>query len=247
MSAYTARLKKMTPQVKAQMEDYTPGGAFAVHPEGTFNFRVQASLEETKKEPIRMMVSWIFTNAGDEYEGRKAYERTIIEDNKVGLHICRNHIEDLGLSWPEENFAKIEDVLDVINSAPPLVSIDVGIKKKDGYENNTFKFLELLADDGSALPTEETASEEFTESESESEPETDPNQTKLITLCKSFEVKDIDDSMSISEISAKLKMKKIQFPEEQLQPEEIELLKEVGPSLIEKKKTTPAKRTLSKK
>jgi hypothetical protein len=247
MSIYAARLKKMTTQAKKQMEDYVPGGR-SVHPAGEFKFKVQAELGETNKEPARMQISFQFTNAEGDYEGRKAFVNCIIEggkdDGKTAKQICRGYFEDLGKEWPEDDLSKIEKIIDEINAEPPLVSARVTIRKsgeEKQYENNNVTITEVL---NGETPAEDLPQDDANTSESPA----DENQTKMLTLCEAFSLEGFDGSMSTEDIAAKLKKDKIKFKEEELQPEERRLLEEVDSSLIEwtKKAVEPKKRVVSR-
>ena len=86
--SFKNKLAQMQENMKSQMADYTPGGNFTPVPDGEYQFRVKAGLDETKKEPARLMVSWCFVVADGEYEGRQVWNNTILEGNKVGAQIA---------------------------------------------------------------------------------------------------------------------------------------------------------------
>ena len=235
MSVYTERLKKMQGNMDEQMADYTPGG-FSLIPEGEYTCRVQATLDETKKDPKRLMVVWSFTVAEGNAMGKKVFDRTIIQDNKVGAQICRGRVEDLGYDWPEK-VVDLEKVLEVITGNPPLVEIRVthsASKGKDGkdYTNTNVRILDVL--DGQ--PDDQAQAEMV---EAEQVTNDDPNLPGLLALCGSYQLSYIDDSMNVAAIVAALRENGATFKEEDLQPEELTLLEEVNAEFIERKPVPP--------
>lgn len=248
MSKYTDRLKRMQGAVTEQMEDYVPGG-FSLLPEGEYAFRVQAILDETKKEPKRLMVTWQFTVAEGDSEGKKLFDRTIIEDNKTGLQICRGRVEDLGFEWPV-SIVNIEAVLEEISANPPLVQARVTHEKSTNketgkeYVNARIRVMDILETSAPA-PAEETPAEETPMDPEETPTEQDPDQVALLALCGSFGFADANDGMTSGEIVEALKAADVKFPQKDLQPEELELLERVADELIEKPVAPPARRTVT--
>jgi hypothetical protein len=242
MGIYANRLKQMQKTMTQQMDDYTPGG-FSLLPEGEYTFRVQATLDETKKEPPRIMVVWKFTVAEGDAVGKSVFDRTIIEDNKTGAQICRGRLEDLGHEWPEE-IVKLESLLEAVTANPPLVEGRVTHESstgKDGtkYTNARIRITNVL--DG--IPGGDTV----TPSEPQ-EAETDSNLSGLLAICGSYQLDYIDDSMDSSAIIAALKENGATFKAEDLQPDELAVLEAVDATLIEKPKpVTPTRKVVGKK
>jgi hypothetical protein len=224
------------------MDDYTPGG-FSLLPEGEYTFRVQATLDETKKEPPRIMVVWKFNVSEGDAVGKSVFDRTIIEDNKTGAQICRGRLEDLGHEWPEE-IVKLESLLEAVTANPPLVEGRVTHESstgKDGtkYTNARIRITNVL--DG--IPGGDTV----TPSEPQ-EAETDSNLSGLLAICGSYQLDYIDDSMDSSAIIAALKENGATFKAEDLQPDELAVLEAVDATLIEKPKpVTPTRKVVGKK
>jgi hypothetical protein len=242
MGIYTNRLKQMQKTMDQQMDDYTPGG-FSLLPEGEYTFRVQATLDETKKEPKRLMVVWKFTVAEGDALGKSLFDRTIIEDNKVGAQICRGRLEDLGHEWPEE-ITKLESLLEAVTANPPLVEGRVTHENstgKDGtkYTNARIRLTNVLE----GIPGGD-AVESMDEPQ---EAETDSNLSGLLAICDSYQLDYIDDSMDISAIVAALKENGATFKAEDLRPDELAVLEAVDATLIEKPKPTPARKVVGKK
>lgn len=238
MGIYADRLKRMQKSMDEQMADYTPGG-FSLLPEGEYSARVQATLDETKKEPKRLMVTWAFTVSEGNSEGRKVFDRTIIEDNQIGAQICRGRIEDLGYVWPED-ITELEDLLETITANPPCVAIRVthdNSKGKDGkdYTNARVRITDVL--ESTAPPAEETGE---AEAEAPTE-ESDPNLVGLLALCGSYQLAYITDDMDIETIVQTLKDNGATFKQDDLQPEELAVLESVDESLIERPESEPVK------
>ena len=248
MSLFTDRLKRMNKTAKEQMEDYTPGG-FTLLPEGEYQARMQPALGETKN-PSRLTVFWTFTVAEGDRVGKKVIERNILEggvdDGKTAKQICRGHIEDLGFQWPAA-MEGLEDVLSQINSAPPLVTIQVSHKTSEGkgknegktFTNANVRLIDVLETGGNlsasadADPTPVAVSDD------------DPNHSRLLALCASYQLDYVTDDMDGDAILAALKENGAKFKEEDLQPEELELLEGLDASRIEWKPKPVAKRTVA--
>jgi len=232
MGIYTERLKRMQKMMEEQMKDYVPGG-FSILPEGEYSVRVQATLDATKKLPSRLMVTWAFTIAEGNKTGRKVFDRTIIEDNKVGSQICRGRIEDLGHEWPLR-VIDIEPLLETITANPPLVSIQVthsNSKGDDGkdYTNAHVRIVDVL----DALPGAENIGVKVIQGMSQTVE--DPTLSGLLALCGSYQLSYITDDMDLESIKAALKENKVTFKEEDLQPDEMAVLEAVDSDFIERK------------
>lgn len=220
-----------------QMTDYVPGG-FSLIPEGEYTARVQATLDETKKEPKRLMVVFQFTVAEGDSEGKKVFDRTVIEDNKVGAQICRGRLEDLGYTWPDA-LIDVEGILDDMTSNPPLVVIQVTHETSTGTDDRTYtnariRIIDVL--ENTAAPSTPT---ETAPAQAENE---DPNLAGLLALCGSYQLDYISDDMNTEQIVEALKAQSAAFKEEDLQPDELTMLESVAVDLIERKKVvTPEK------
>jgi hypothetical protein len=227
MGIYTDRLNRMQKTMDEQMKDYVPGG-FSILPEGEYSARVQATLDSTKKPPSRLMVTWAFTVAEGDKMGRKVFDRTIIEDNKVGAQICRGRLEDLGHKWPVK-VALLESVLETITANPPLVSVQVSHEKSKGddgkeYTNARIRIIDVM----DVQPGEETIP-------ISSQTIEDPTLSGLLALCGSYQLEYVTDDMDVEAIKIALKEKQVTFKEEDLQPEELAVLESVDPEFIERK------------
>src|SRR5271169_3219010 len=108
--SYKERLAAMQDKAKEQLSDYKPGGSFAALPDDDYTMKVTATLDETKKLPARLTIVWQFTVAEGTLEGRQVWDRTIIEDNKIGLQIARGRVESLGYEWPEDELTNLEAI-----------------------------------------------------------------------------------------------------------------------------------------
>jgi hypothetical protein len=230
-----------------QQADYVPG-ARGVPPEGEFNCRVQVALDEIG-EAKYLCANWVFTVAEGETEGRKIYDRNIIDEDpkfKVSAQILRGRIEDLGYEWPEK-IEDLEAVLEEISAAPPLVVVRNKNKTSKGRDGNEYtnaqpRIIDVLESSG---PNFGAAAEAEAAPEATAAAE-DPELTGLLALCGSYGLQYIDDSMSKDEIVAKLHSEGATFKPADLQPEEKELLEAIDATLIEKKAPPPPpRRTVS--
>ena len=200
--SFAERLKKMQGKMAEQQADYTPGG-FSAIPDDTYNFRVKATIDETKKEPHRLMVSWCFVVAEGEKEGRQVWINTIIEDNKVGAQICRGYVEDIGYEWPAEDLAQLEAIVENITERTPLVTGTAKSKEKDGYTNTNIRITEVLEmPDGAA-----TVSDDQTQAEADvpPEPEVDDDKTALLNFAASVGIDGFTDENELTDMVEALK------------------------------------------
>jgi len=256
MSTFTERLARLQAAVNEQMEDYVPGG-FTLLPPGEYEAHVQASLGETKNDPQRLLVAWVFTVAEGEKQGRKITDRTIIEDNKVGLQICRGRIEDLGREWPEK-IAYLENVLRDISADAPLVKIRVTHENstgKDGkaYVNGRVRIIDVGSSTPEATPEADANVDTSTAAPEnvEGDPVGDPVRDGLLTLCNSYQLDYVKDDMDAEAIITALTDNGASFRQEDLNAEELELLDNAAPDLVERpaapEPPAPPKRTMAAK
>jgi hypothetical protein len=267
---FRERLVAMQGKAKEQMADYHPGGSYAALPDDQYQFRVKATIEETQKLPKRMQVTWCFVVNEGECEGRQVWDQTIIEDNKVGLGICRDRIEALGYEWPEEDFGMLEDVINDITDRAPRINATTKTKENDGgYLNTRLNKWEVLDPFAGSENEQDSGNEQDSaaeqDSESEQEPEkVEPPKTKgeafgkkkepepepaispelagLLDFCASQGIDGVTAEMSIGDIIEGLKAGECKFKEEEISAEELELLVSCdGEELIERK-PSPAKK-----
>ena len=241
---FKTRLKKMQEAAKKQMEGYTPGGFQAI-PDGDYTMRITATLDETKKAPARLQVAWCFTVAEGDNEGTQGWDRTILEDNKVGLQICRQRIEMLGYEWPEDDLASLQDIIEEITNQAPNASVRVKSKPDGEYTNTNYRILEVFgSNDQPAQTEEETTGEETVAEETVDEVAADDNQQALLDFCAAQGINGITSDMTVEEIVDGLKEGGITFKKEELSEEELALLEAIeAADLVE----APAKKTLAKK
>jgi hypothetical protein len=259
MSIYTDQLKRMNSTAQQQMKDYTPGG-FAILPEGEYQCRVEAKLGITKN-PDRLTVFWTYTVTEGDRTGKKAIERNILEggsdDGKTAKQICRGHIEDLGFEWPER-MEGVEEILDQINTQPPLVTIQVthstseGKGKNEGktFTNANVRLIDVLESSGN-LGNSENKPEE-TEDSDGSDDSDEADRQALLNLCGSYGSVlgcEIDDSMTTVEMLATLHEAGSLFKRKDLNKEtgELDLIERLDSSLIEEDAPPPLTRTMAKK
>lgn len=252
MSVYTDRLKKMQGEMEEQMTDYVPGG-FTLLAEGEYQARMEAKLDILKGKSgaaDRLMVVWKYTVAEGDKMGKNVIEKNILEggkDNgKTAKQICRGHVEDLGHAWPDK-MVGLEAVLLEISQAPPLVEIRVTHEDstdKDGkkYTNARVRLLDVL-EGGAMVPDDSNTASADTGADNDVQE--DPNLAPLLALCGSYQLTYIDDSMDVNTIVENLHANEATFKEEDLQPEELEVLEAVDASFIERKKVTPPARRMA--
>lgn len=240
---FKSRLKKMQEAAKKQMEGYTPGGFQAI-PDGDYTMRITATIDETKKPPARLLVSWCFTVAEGDNEGTQGWDRTILEDNKVGLQICRQRIEMLGYEWPEDDLASLQDIIEEITNQAPNASVRVKSKPDGEYTNTNYRILEVFGSDDQPAQAEEEAPVEEEVAETVDEVAVDDNQQALLDFCAAQGIDGITSDMTVEEIVGGLKEGGITFKKEELSEEELALLEAIeAADLVE----APAKKTLAKK
>jgi len=252
---FADKMKKMTKAAKEQMEDYNPA-AFGSVPTGTYSARVKVVGTETKTNP-RAMAAWTFVVADDgAYQGRQLFDNTVLEDNKVGLQICRQRVEALGYTWPEDNLGELESILESITERCPLITINV----KSSEESTKVYFksvIEVYGDDSgeATSPAEETTPSDETPTAEEVTPG-DENIVKLIEICERFDISGITTDVTVEDAIEALSGSDVAFEEGDLTEEDKEFLASIdAEKLIKKakkavtigKKTTPAPAAPAKK
>jgi hypothetical protein len=242
--SFKARLAKMQAQAEEAAQDYKPGGNFTPIPDDDYLFKVKATLDETQKDPKRIQVTWCFVVAEGEYEGRQVWDRTIIEDNKVGMNICHSRIDDLGYQWPEK-IVDLEPIIEDIMSRCPSVTARVRSKEnKEGYMNTRIFIREVhdLPTGEVAAPAEETP-EESTAAEQEAVAESQPDNQALLDFCASQGLEGMTTEMTNDEIIAGLVEGGVEFSLPTLTQEEIDLLEaNGGTDLIRRKAPVSVKK-----
>lgn len=240
---YRSRLKEMQSTVKKQMANYTPGG-FAAIPDNTYECIVKAVMDHTKKDPVRMMISWCFIVNDGDYIGRQVWDRTIVEDNEVGLNICRSRIEALGFEWPEDDLPTLVDMVEMITEQQPVVTARITTKEKDGYTNTNIRIKDVVKGieiDESAVTSnaeEQVEQEQAQEQEAEDTPaDEDPGtqqKQELLDFCAAQGIEGITEDLEVSDIINALRDNKFTFAQDTLSESEIELLNTLDASdLIE--------------
>ena len=242
---FKTRLQGMQDSAAKQMTDYVPGGNFATIPDGEYNCRVKVTLDETKKAPPRLTMVWCFVVDEGDFIGKQVWNRTIIEDNKVGLHIARDIVEQLGYEWPEENLALLVDVVEDITSRGPKVRVNFKTKTDGEYTNTNVRVKEVF-DFPKDLPVNEVVPD------SEPVVEEKDNETlgKVLDFCASQGIDGVDSSMSVQDIVQGLVEAKLTFKSDTLTDEETALLIEIGAeALIDPVSAKPiiAKKSASRK
>ena len=232
--SYALKLKTMQAKMSEQMADYAHGQRFSVLPEGNYQFRVKVALDETRKLPKRLMAVWCFVVDSGDQVGQQIWENTILEDNKVGAQICRDHVEDLGYEWPTDDLSKLEKVFEDISTSNPLIDANIAHRESEGkYTNYIITINEVLELPGGA----ETDTIEETEPPVQEEEENLNHKQTMLDFCASHGISGVTDDASLEEIIDALKTTEgIKFKEGELTDEEKEFLDlfDLG-TLIEKK------------
>jgi hypothetical protein len=253
--SFKARLAKMQAQAEEASQDYKPGGNFTPIPDDDYLFKVKATFDETNKEPKRLQVTWCFVVADGEYEGRQVWDRTIIEDNKVGMNICHSRIDDLGYQWPEQ-IVDLEAIIEDITTRCPSITARVRSKENEqGYMNTRIYIREAHDLPNGETPTtiEETAEtpEESTAAEQEALAESAPDNQALLDFCASQGLEGMTTDMTNEAIIAGLREGGCTFALPTLGQEEIDLLEANGgedliirkdPALVKKAAPAPIKK-----
>jgi len=119
---FTQRLQAMQSQADQAMSDYSPGGVRI--PANVYIGIQSAELKETKNSG-KLMVSRQYTISEGEFKGLNAWDNLVIEDNPTGLQICRRWVEMHGDTWPENDLALLEVIIDKINAQKHTVQLRV--------------------------------------------------------------------------------------------------------------------------
>ena len=241
--SFKDRLAKMQAQAEEAAHDYKPGGNFTPIPDDDYLFKVKATMDETQKDPKRLQVTWCFVVAEGEYEGRQVWDRTIIEDNKVGLNICHSRIDDLGYQWPEK-MVDLEPIIEDIMSRCPSVTARVRSKEnKEGYMNTRI-FIREVQDLPTGEAVVEETPEESTAAKQEDTAESQPDNQGLLDFCAAQGLEGMTTDMTNEQIIAGLKEGGVTFAFPTLTQEEVDLLESNGgEDLIIHKAPPPAKKS----
>jgi hypothetical protein len=201
---YADKLKGMQKEAAKAMENYTPGGGFSTVPSGVYNARETCELTETRADGL-LRISRKFTITEGEQEGLNAFdglqlqiknkESGEIVINDVGLQIAREWIEKHGETWPED-ISEIEEIINRINAAAPLVEIFVQ-EPKAGKNGRMFQNINV-----------NKVLEATSEAASESAPETQVNENPAPESTDSDDL----DSLSRAELKAMILEKELDIP-----------------------------------
>jgi hypothetical protein len=268
MGGYADRLKKMTKKMVEQQKDYVPGGAgFTPIPDGEYNFRVRAVIDEwaakpatdeADAKPARLYVSFNFVVEEGDHTGREVKNNCGLEE-RVSSHICRGIIEDLGYEWPEDNLAKLEEILDDITARAPLVTATVKTrpqKNNPEFTNTAIKLVEVLEfpngdekDESLEEPAEEEVEEETTEEETTeetSEEETNGDKQALLDFAASQGIDGFTDDNELEEMVDALKEAGLDpISGDNLTDEEKELLERLDLADVLIEKVAPKKKAVA--
>ena len=247
---YKKRLSGMQGEAAEAMSDYKPAGSFAPVPDDDYVCNVKTTLEETRKAPPRLTVVWCFVVADGEFQGRQIWDRTIIEDNKVGLQICRRRVEQLGYEWPEENLGSLQDIVNDITDRCPSITARTRTND-DGEYTNTSVYIREVHDMPSAEEAAQPASEadaapaeDAPPAEEAAAPEAtaDDQHKALLDFCASQGLDGITADMSDEDIITGIRDAKITFQGATLTQEEADMLTAVGGEdlVVWKKAVAPA-------
>ena len=246
--SYKDRLKKMSKKMEGYQEGYTPGG-FVPLPDGEYNFRVKAIIDEWKPNaekglPARLYIGFQFIVDEGEQQGKTVYNNCGIED-KTGAQICRGIIEDLGYDWPGDDLSVIEDVITDITERSPLVTGITKSKVNDaGYTNTKVRLTEVHELAGAVESVE-------SEVEEESEAFVNSDKQDLLDFAASQGIDGFTDEHELSDMVEALKEAGLDpIPTGSLTNEEKSLLDRLGllEALVEKvaKVMIPAKKAITK-
>jgi hypothetical protein len=223
MDALQTRLRQMQVNMKKQMEDYKPGGGGGEPlPTGLYTVKVRPVMTEARSSK-KIMISWTFVVSDGELTGRKVFDNTVLEGNegpgsvnKVGSQICRNRIEDLGETWPENNLLQLQQVIDKINKAEPEILVDVRQNAADdqGRINHKIYFRA-----NAAAPESPSAPEEVP-SGVDASASTNP----MLDICTRLGVNGITDDMTETDIVDSLRSSTITFKRSELTDGEVDTL-----------------------
>lgn len=259
MSRYAQDLKRMQGTMQKEMKTYDPNAAKGIE-SGEYTFQIKAGLTRSQKTK-KLMIAWVFTVVDEgANHGRKTYDNSVLEGdtpgsvNTTGANIARGRIEDLGYTWPEENLAELETILDQINANPPRVLARATVKDRDdgsGRTNTRIFFLEVLdtasgATDGAQGAAEDAGQGSGSPSDDQGTTGTDDHETALLNICISFGTPGITQGMGLKAMVKAILAGTERFPEESLQPEELATLEAIEPKLIQRKVPERPKRTMAK-
>jgi hypothetical protein len=239
--SFQDRLAGMQDKAKEQLADYKPGGFTAI-PDSEYIAKVAVVLDETKPPKKLLMAKWTFILAEGELEGRQAFDNTVLEDNPIGLRICRERVEALGYEWPEDELAKLEEIFEDINNRAPSVTIRLRGKENDqGYYNYSIRIREVHDMPAASEEASQQAAEDTSEGGPEAvEAEVNTQQEALVNFCTSQGIDGVTTEHSVEEITEAITAAGFTFKETELSDDEITLLKEVGLENTIEAKPAPA-------
>jgi hypothetical protein len=252
--SFKERLASMGQQVDEANSDYSPGGNFAPIPDDDYLAKVKCTLDETKKAPARLQVTWIFVIAEGELEGRQVYDRTIIEDNKVGMQICRQRVEELGYQWPEpDQFENLEAIVENITERAPSITIRTKTSQSETngkkYDNTRVYIREVH--EVPEQTEEESQGEETAESDKTEDQETpvgnDPEtlHAALLDFCASQGLDGVSEDMGTKEIIDGMVEGQLTFLGPTLTQEEVDMLTAAGGAGMIQWKTAAVKKPVA--
>ena len=164
-------------------------------PEGVYSMIIQSAEVKRTKTSGKLRATFQFVVAEGEHEGASQYDGFMLDgDSPVGMSMLKQLISKLGYEVPED-FSDVNDVLNDITNANPLVSGEV--KRKGDFTN--VRVLELLeaadgsdegaTDDDDDDAVEDTdgaeddeAGEEAEEGEEEGEEESEDDEVEEVEL-----------------------------------------------------------------
>jgi len=251
---FKARLRGMQDAVASQMESYVPGqgGGKWTPPDEDYTFRVTATMDESK-DSKKLKVLWKFTVAEGEYQGKSILDGTMIEDNEVGLNICRGRIDDLfpENGWPPlDNLPLLVDMLEHLTNAAPLVEAKtVTTPQKDNpkYNNTRVYINQVLEPITDFVPSDDQGYDDQGSDDQGSDTSSDDQGSgevdylnDVLAFCASQGIPGVTADYTVEEIVEALTQGGFKFKSKQLTEEEVELLNNIGAAgLIEVEKKKP--------
>jgi len=236
MDALESKLHAMQKNMKEAQKDYKPGGAGVPEPvpEDDYSLVFKPTMT-TSKEKGKLMVSWVFIVADGTYKGRKLYENTVLEGNEsgsvnhAGSCVCRNFVEAAGEEWPEDDLKALKAVIEKINADEPQVDCKVTQVTSNGKINNRiFPHLDSVSSPAAT-------------------PDTSSDSRPLVDFCTKYGISELTVDDTDETIVASLIASGMQWKEDELDTEEIEMLKANGlEGIIEVEQQKPEAKKLSR-
>ena len=232
--SYKDRLAKMTKKMAEQQADYTPGG-FQPIPDGTYNFRIKMFIDEWKAKddkPARLYVGVQFIVDGGEHDGRMVNSNCGLEE-KVGSHILRGIIEDLGYEWPADDLGQLEEIVNDITNRAPLVTGTAKTKPQKNnpeYTNTNIRIQDVLElPDGAVASEDNDPTDSLGPDDTFEGKEEDPDaaaRSALLDYAASQGIDGFTEDHSLSDMVDALKSAELEkVAEDSISDEEKELLK----------------------